>query len=84
MSDNSTWQHGICRAYFSGKESKTEKLSNKKNDGTHVGLGRRFRPVPDVSTKTGECSDYRQVFWNFVSTTQYFEYLVALICGRSL
>ena len=81
---NSTWQYGIYRVFFSGKEFQTKINFGKKNDGMHVGLGRRFQPVQDVSIMTGECSDYRQMLWNYVSATQYVEYLAALICGRSL
>lgn len=71
-------------AFLSGKESQTENNFSKKNIEIFFGTGGCFQPVQDHSKKTGECSDYRKMFWNYVPTTQYFEYLVALICGRWL
>lgn len=80
----STVHHVLHRSFFSGKESHSENNCSKKNRGISFGTGGCFQPVQDRSKKTGECSDCRQIFWNYVSTMQYFEYLVALICGRSL
>jgi hypothetical protein len=80
----STVHHVFRRSFFFGKETQTENNFGKKNTRMLFGYGGCFQPVQGRSKKTGECSDCRQIFWNYVSTMQYFEYLVALICGRSL